>query len=377
MQNLNRRHCLRTMALTLSATALPRVLNAADEPIRPEKGERDAIARIAKAFMEKYQVPGLSVAFAHREQPAYSAGFGLADAEAGEAMSPVNRFRIASIAKPITSVALFTLVEEGKLKLTDKVLGEGGLLHEEYGRKVAPDVASITLHQLLNHTCGGWSNHKDDPMFEHKELEHHDLIVRTLKDHPLEHAPGTNYSYSNFGYCLLGRVIEKLSGKSYAEFVEKGILAKCGITGMKIAGNTREERIENEVIYYGGKSQDPYGMNVRRMDSHGGWLASPSDLVKFLIHTANSGPGNVLRDETLKTMISAGPPNPGYACGWCVNAAPNRWHGGSLPGTSTIAVRTASGLCWAGFTNARSEGIHGALDRLMCDIAKAVPAWNA
>ncbi|WP_052572890.1 serine hydrolase domain-containing protein [Haloferula sp. BvORR071] len=377
MPNLSRRHCLQTLGLTLSAAALPRVLHAADEPVRPEKGERDAIAAIAKAFMEKYEVPGLSVAFAHREKPAYSVGFGMADVDANEAMAPVHRFRIASVSKPITSVALFTLVEQGKLKLSDKVLGEGGILHEDYGKDAPPDVASITIHHLLTHTCGGWGNNKSDPMFEHKNLDHHDLIVRTLKDHPLEHAPGTNYSYSNFGYCLLGRTIEKLTGKTYAQFVENSVLAKSGITDMKIAGDTREQRIENEVVYYGRSGENPYGMNIRRMDSHGGWLASPSDLVEFLIHTANSGAGNVLRDETVKTMLTAGPPNPGYACGWCVNPVPNRWHNGSLPGTSTIAVRTASGMCWAGFTNARGEGIDGALDRMMWDMAKAVPAWKA
>ena len=378
MQLISRRSCLQRIGLTLSAAAaLPRTLHAAEGPIRPEKGERDAIAAIARAFMEKHNVPGLSVAFAHHEMPAYSAGFGMADEAAGEAMAPVHRFRIASVAKPITSVAIHSLIEQGKLKREDKVLGEDGILAAEYGKKITPDVAEITIHHLLTHTCGGWGNNKDDPMFEHPDLDHHDLILRTLKDHKLEHAPGTHYSYSNFGYCLLGRVIEKLTGKSYAESLEKGILAKAGIKDMKIAGNTLADRVENEVIYYGRNGEDPYSMNVRRMDSHGGWLASPSDLVKFLIHTADAGEANLLQKDTLKSMLAAGPPNPGYASGWSVNAVPNRWHGGSLPGTSTIAVRTASGMCWAGFTNARGEGIHGAIDKLMWDMAKAVPAWNA
>ena len=69
--------------------------------------------------------------------------------------------------------------------------------------------------------------------------------------------------------------------------------------------------------------------------------------------------------------------NPGYACGWAVNKAPNWWHNGSLPGTSSILVRTASGLCWAALANARTQGIGPGLDQMMWKIAKAVPEWRA
>ncbi len=67
--------------------------------------------------------------------------------------------------------------------------------------------------------------------------------------------------------------------------------------------------------------------------------------------------------------------NPNYACGWSVNQIPNWWHGGSLPGTLTIMVRTASGLCWAAFTNTRANGLN--LDEIMWKMVKAVPAWKA
>ena len=76
-------------------------------------------------------------------------------------------------------------------------------------------------------------------------------------------------------------------------------------------------------------------------------------------------------------MLTASAANEGYACGWCVNHVPNYWHNGSLPGTSTIMVRTASGMCWAAFANARGEGINPALDQMMWAVVKAVPAWRA
>lgn len=364
--------------MTLPAAALiPRPLHAAEAP-EPSVAEAAAIAGIARKFMEEHQVPGLSVAFAHLGRPAFQAAFGMADEGAGEAMTTDHLFRVASVSKPLTAVGIFLLIEQGKLKPGDKVLGPDGLLAIGRDQKLAEGVADITVHHLLTHTSGGWQNDGDDPMFRHPEMDHAELIERTLRDQPLKHAPGVNYAYSNFGYCLLGRVIEKVSGKSYATFMQESVLGPCGIERMKIAGNTLADRIAGEVVYHGRNGEDPYRMNVRRMDAHGGWLASPADLVKFLIRCDGAGsPGDLIKKDTFKQMMTATKANPAYAGGWAVNATPNRWHGGSLPGTATIAVQTASGLCWAGFTNSRSKDIGGALDRLMWDLAKSVPAWHA
>jgi CubicO group peptidase (beta-lactamase class C family) len=347
-------------------------------PIAPDDAEAEAIREIARKFMEKYGVPGLSVAFAKGDRISYKAGFGMADEAEKEEMTPQHLFRIASIAKPVTAVAIYKLIEQGTLKADDRVFGDSGLLEVE-GMKMLPNgVKDITLHHLLTHTCGGWKNDGADPMFRRPELDHRELIATTLREQPLDHAPGSNYAYSNFGYCLLGRVIEEVSDKAYSSFIDDNVLVPCGIKDMKISGNTFAERAENEVIYYGRNGEDPYHMNVRRMDSHGGWLATPEDIVRIFIHCAGAGTASdLLREQTVKQMITASPANPGYASGWSVNEARHRWHGGSLPGTSTIAVRTAGGMCWAGFANSRSRDIGLALDQMMWQMAKAVPAWKA
>ena len=382
MPAITRRSCLQRLAFTLSASAVAPLIpaaRAADEKgPAPSEAETAAIAEIASKFMEEHEVPGLSVAFACQGQPAYSAGFGLADTDSKEKVTPDHLFRIASVSKPLTSVAIYTLIEDGKLKLDDKVFGAKGLLPKAGGKSATEGIEGITLHHLLTHTCGGWGNDHDDPMFSHPEMDHRDLIARTIQDLPLEHEPGSHYAYSNFGYCVLGRVIEKVSGKSYEDSLRKGILKRAGIEDMKIGGNTLAERARKEVVYQGRGGENPYGMNVRRMDSHGGWLATPGDLVKFLVHTSDAGAASdLLHADTVKNMITASGANAGYASGWAVNASHNRWHNGSLPGTSTIAVHTASGMCWAGFTNARGKGIDGALDQMMWQMAKAVPAWQA
>jgi hypothetical protein len=117
-------------------------------------------------------------------------------------------------------------------------------------------------------------------------------------------------------------------------------------------------------------------MNITRMDSHGGWIATPGDLVNFAMHVDGfRTTESILAANTIKTMTTGTTANPNYACGWSINRIPNWWHGGSLPGTLTIMVRTATGLCWAAFTNTRTDRIN--LDDMMWKMVKAVPAWRA
>ncbi|MCW1921429.1 beta-lactamase family protein [Luteolibacter arcticus] len=372
---MNRRNHLKKLALALPAWALGSGPASATEP---SANQSAAIETIVRKFMAQFKVPGFSVAFSQRGQVVFRSAYGLAE-EAGQRKLTVDHtFRIASVSKPLTAVAIFGLIEQGKLKPSDKVFGPVGLLALDGVKDLPPKVAGVTVHHLLTHTAGGWGNDGSDPMFQHPELGHAELIARTLRDHPLRNDPGTSYAYSNFGYCVLGRIVEKLTGKRYDEHVQEAVLDRCDVHTMKIAGNTLAERAKGEVAYHGSNGEDPYNMNVRRMDAHGGWIARPEDLVKFLIHADGlAETPDLLRESTLKEMFSATKANAGYASGWAVNAAPNRWHSGSLPGTATIAVTTASGMCWAGFTNARSPGISPALDRVMWDIAKAVPDWRA
>jgi len=378
MKSMTRRTCLQRLALGLSAQVFLPFTARGEEIPRPTAEETAKIGKIAKSFMDKHEVPGLSVAFSFRDSIAFSTGFGMADLDKKEEMTPQHLFRIASIAKPLTAVGIYKLIEQGKLKPEDRVFGKDGLLQVRGMRKLPEGVEDISLHHLLTHTCGGWQNDGNDPMFRHPDLDHRELIAITLKEQPLKHAPGSNYAYSNFGYCLLGRVIEKTSDKTYAAFMEDDVLVPSGVKDMKISGNTLSDRVKNEVIYYGRNGEDPYHMNVRRMDAHGGWLATPEDIVKIFNHSSGAGPSsNLLKQETVKSMLTASEANPGYASGWSVNEARHRWHGGSLPGTSTIAVRTAGGLCWAGFANSRNKDINLALDQMMWQMAKSVPAWNA
>ena len=387
-QNLTRRafltRSLLGAAAGIGAIARDARLPAAAEP-RQAQGERGfqpaelaAMEQLAADFMAKYHAPALSIAIAKQGRLVYAHGFGNATEQ--EALTPRHVFRIASVSKPITSAMIMHLVENGRLKRSDRVFGPKGVLGTEFGRPpYKPYVEELTIDHLLTHTSGGWQNDGSDPMFRHLQMDHKALITWAIENAPLTHAPGAHWAYSNFGYSVLGRVIEKVTGEPYEAAVKKAILKRCGITGMGIAGNTLQDRRPDEVTYE-GQGQNPYNMNVTRMDAHGGWLASPTDLVRFAVRMDGFPTvPDILSAETLKTLTTptAAQGGGGYGRGWSVNSQHNYWHNGSLPGTSTIMVRTSGGFCWAALTNTRVSGIDLALDQLIWNMIGKITVWPA
>ncbi|MES2428870.1 MAG: serine hydrolase domain-containing protein [Bacteroidota bacterium] len=336
-----------------------------------------AVDIAVNAFVQKYHVPGLSFAIAKGDSLKIQRTYGYADSAKNQLVTPASRFRIASVSKPFTSAAIMLLVEQGKLKLSDKVFGNDGVLSNDYGTQPYKKwITDITIENLLEHTAGGWGNSGNDPMFMDPKMSRRELIGWTLNNLPLVNKPGTHYEYSNFGYCLLGRVIEKVTGMPYAAFVKENILAKCGITTMEIGGNTLAEQKADEVYYY-DKGNWPYRMNVPRMDSHGGWIATATDLVKLLVRlNYNPQQPELLRTKTLNTLYEPSLSGSNYAKGWQVNNVNNHWHNGSLPGEQALAVNTATGYSWAVLVNTRTDGNFGAdLDRLMWQIKDCIKKW--
>jgi CubicO group peptidase (beta-lactamase class C family) len=121
----------------------------------------------------------------------------------------------------------------------------------------------------------------------------------------------THWAFSNFGYCILGRVIEGIVGQPYASYVQANILAPCGISTMQIGANKESQRAANEVVYYGQYSEDPYKINVTRMDSDDGWIASSTQLVQFLNHVAGApGIPALLKPATVQAMTTPAPAYP-------------------------------------------------------------------
>lgn len=327
--------------------------NPPDPPVVVTQKDIAAIDNAVQGFMSKYSIPGFSLAITRQGKLVYVKAYGKMSSSDNTVITPSSLFRIASISKPVTSVGIMKLLEANKLTLESKVFGPGSILGADYPSAPA-GVNDITIRHLLHHTVGVWGNDANDPMFKQPSYTHKELITWTLANFPATSGRGT-YKYSNFGYCILGRVIEKLSGKSYEQFIKDEVLTPSGITKMSIGGNTLADRKTDEVIYNGQSGENPYAYNITRMDSHGGWIASATDLARLMIRVDGfTNKPDILQSSTITTMVTPSVPASNYACGWGVNNANNWWHTGSLPGTSTEFIRSASGFNWVMLTNSRS-----------------------
>ncbi len=309
-----------------------------------------------RAYMKANAIPGLSLAISRNKKLVFAAGYGLADKEKGEPVSPAHRFRIASVSKPITHVAVMRLVNGTSLDTGSKVFGANSELGGQFATPTSnKKIEDITVDHLLRHR-GGWVNVNktgtaSDPMFAYTGTGHKDLIDWTLKNYPLGYDPGTanydpdndpktNEMYSNFGYCLLGRVIEARSGKSYESYLRDTILKPAGASGMVIGGDKESDRKPMEVKYYGGGAYS--SVKPQRFDSHGGWIATSIDLLRFMRH-----------ETTLGTAYS---------------------HYGEMSGTMSVYRRRGDGFGFAASANSSNDSTKQ-MNAMMGEIVDGVSAW--
>jgi CubicO group peptidase (beta-lactamase class C family) len=338
--------------------------------------------------MRPHSVPGMSVAIARNGKFVYSKSFGAADRQKAQLVAATSLFRIANLSMPITAVATFLLIEKGQLHLNDKVFGPSGILGTKYGKPPYQQyVADISVDHLLTHTSGGWGDGPSDPMLHSEGWDQEKLIEWTLDKVPAS-PPGQSWVFSNFGYCVLGRVIEQVSDETYANFVQSNILGPCGINNMKVAGNKMGQRATNEVVYTGQYSEEPYKINVERMDSCAGWIATSSDMAIFLNHVGGAGDvPSLLKPETIRVMTTPtaaypqASPAAAYAKGWMVstNGPGFWWHTGTLPGSTGVMVRTGNGMAWAAVANTRAQPhaeIDTAINKMGWDMVGTDPQWG-
>jgi len=404
--NPNRRVAALGLVATLSVLSLLAVLGLGgpgrSRPtlgLKPEDVQR--VDAIVEQAMVKSNTVGLSMAITHRGQLVFAKAYGRVGSDSEEPLRTANRFRIASVSKPLTAIEIMRLAERGRLRLDQRVFGKGALLGERYGPASAyadRRVQDITVQQLLEHAEGGWDNDAHDgtpdPMVLQPHLSSDELVSWVLRTVELEYQPGTTYQYSNLGYAVLGRIIEHVTGKAYAEAMRDDVFEPAGASSFALARQARTERLAGEVAYaqLGANANAPYDVPIDRMDAHGGWVATPVDLLRVL-DQADGFPTvpDRLRPATLATMATptraltpAGQPS-NYAKGWSVNDVPNWWHTGDLPGTSALLVRTADRygptgreeFTWAAVTNSTNaqDNLDIDLDSLMWHVVNSVGTW--
>ena len=343
----------------------------------------ELISSKINAYMKTYGAPGVAIAITKDGRLVYAAGFGYANKESGEEAGPTNLFRIASVSKQFTSAAILKLIEANKLGLGDHVFGPGGRLASDFPTPSSnTKINEITIKHLLEHVSG-LNNGQDgsqDPMFMNTGMDHHQLINWVLNDpfHKMTRNPNVTWEYLNFGYCLLGRVIEKVTGKTYEQYVRESVLTPAGITDMTIAANSEAQRKPREVKYY---PTDAYNLNVTRFDSHGGWLASSIDIARFLVRVDGSpAKPDILSKQSYTEMMTASHVKDknnvdfNYGFGWFVSP---QWHNGCMEGTIAEEKALPNGMGFTFVVNTRpaNDGCVGNLDGVLQGIVSGVSAW--
>lgn len=342
----------------------------------------DAVPELAafddamQKFMRDRNIVAGTLAVSKNEKVVLSRGYGHVDDARTHLCGPATPMRIASVSKPITLAALFRLIREGKLSLKTKAFVFLGV-QPPPGQTMDPRLLDITVGDLVAHK-GGWDSKKaGDPMFMPLKIakatgntgpaDAGDVIAY-MAGQPLQFDPGSKYAYSNFGYCVLGRVIEKASGKKYIDYLHEAVTQPLGLSSIQLGRTLPKFRSPAEPVYIdpvmarnvmlpASKVEVPDpdgGFYLEAMDAHGGLIASAPDLVKlFDVYWMN---GSVRK--------------PGDAASFK--------HFGSLPGTWAFVRQRDDGVTIAALFNQRTDpsGLsYNPIENVLNAAAKGVKQW--
>jgi len=360
-----------------------------------------------EAYVEKQNLPGMAVGIVVRDEIVYAKGFGFRDLEAKAPVDADTVFRIASMTKSFTALAILKLRDQGKLSLEDLVatyIPDAAKL--AYSTR---DSAPMTIRQLLTHSAGfPEDNAWGDPRLDLSERELSALLRRGLS---LSTSPGTQFEYSNLGFALLGRIVQRVSGMSCQEYVTRQILRPLGMASTTWdRKNVREDRL---AVGY-GRSAGPFQMFIKvgpppptdhtekqladgAFASMGGLYTSIRDFARYTSFQLSASPprdepdrGPVRRSSVREMQqmarfngmsigrlpsgelrVSAG----GYGFGFGVseNCDFDRvvTHGGGLPGFgSFVSLFPEQGVAIFAFANATYSGPGG----LVADVARTLKA---
>jgi len=313
-----------TVSMTLSSAVIAQNKNTA---------EFDKI--LSSQF--KDEGPGCAALVMVKGKIVYRKGIGKADLELNVGMQPGMVFRIGSITKQFTAVAILQLEEQGKLSLHDEIT------------KFLPDYPThgykITLESLLTHTSGI----KDYTRMKEwtGDLQRKDMtpkeIVNFFKDQPMDFEPGTKYAYDNSGYILLGCIIEKVSGDTYARYLEKNIFLPLGMKHTFYENST--DIVMNRVHGYSksdsGYMNSPY-LSMTQPYSAGSLLSTVDDLYTW---TRGVRSGKIIKPETFEKAVVPcklkDGSSTGYGYGLVIGeifGSPAIWHNGGINGFLSTGI---------------------------------------
>lgn len=359
-ESSNRKHLNDTLTNALSA--------------QPELHAMDSIMQ---RYLKRWEIHGAQLAISRHDSLLYARGFGYADKDRKIPMEPSYIMRMASVSKLVTATGIMKLRDMGKIRLSDKVFGPKGILNDTFYVNSIRDKRyfDITVEQLLRHKAG-FTNYAGDAIFSTRYImqqnrlttppDHRTLLRIVLRRH-LGYTPGTAQRYCNIGYTLLSLIIEKRTGMSYENFMQRHVLYPAGCYDFHIAGNYLKDRRPNETVYYMHSSSVPvpefnnsgrmvvrcYGENdITTALGAGAWVASAAELCRLVasIDGDRTVP-DVISPQAVKLMTQEMPDHQ-FSLGWNFTPRNRPWiRTGSLVGTSALVLRYPDGECWVFITN--------------------------
>jgi CubicO group peptidase (beta-lactamase class C family) len=328
-------------------------------PVSDAEVESKAEAYMAER-VERDDFSG-AVLVARDGKPLFRRAYGLADREHDVPNTPETKFRLGSITKQFTAMAVMILQERGKLDVGKPI--------KAYWPGAPPAWDGITLHHLLTHTSGipSYTGLRDYPRRKAEHTTPDGLIAR-FRDEPLEFPPGERFKYSNSGYAVLGKVIEVVSGQGYASFLKDSISRPLGMndTGYDDATPVLKHRASGYARGPVGVVNAPY-LDMTIPYAAGALYSTVDDLLKW---DRALRPGVLVSKEALDRIFA--PEKDGYAYGWSVGKATGRrmvGHGGGIDGFMTNILRFPDdGVCVVVLSNL----VPSPVDRIGRDLSAIV-----
>ncbi|XP_077983132.1 uncharacterized protein LOC144437971 [Glandiceps talaboti] len=284
------------------------------------------------SFLEDNEYTGATIGIVSNGRLVYTQGYG--HTVDGSDMLPSKLLHSSSISKSITAVGILKLVQENKLGLDESVFGDSGILSHLHLAKhhqiTDPRIYEITVRYLLQHS-GGWY-HRDDPVYDAVLNKIHlsqgsdnaeamdirgnqspDNFIKYMITQPLDFTPGTKYQYSNFGYLVLGRVIEAVTKRKYKTYITDEILTPLGMWQTQIGPMEHDHTSSNlKFDALAGSDLADRQSAYEFLDSALGWYSTVYDLLRF-----SEKIPSILVPESLQNMLERP----------FINEHSNTWHG--------------------------------------------------
>jgi CubicO group peptidase (beta-lactamase class C family) len=312
------------LALVASLLAFPAVVRA------------DAVDEFMESHMQRHQIPGISLAICRDGQVVRATGYGLANVELDVATKPETVFQTGSVGKQFTAMAVMMLVDEGKLGLDDPI--------SKHFPGAPATWKDITVRHLLTHTSGikDWEGKTD---IDYRKDYTEDELVQVAMKLPPDFAPGTQWSYSNTGYVLLGILVHKVSGKFYGDFLAERVFAPLGMESTRVISESDivKNRAAGYTIEKGELQNQEWVSPSLNTTADGSLYTTTLDLAKW---DAALGSQRFLKPASYEAMWSPVQLQDGttypYGFAWFLDVqrrAPVIQHSGSWQGFKTAIVR--------------------------------------